>query len=240
MKPALLALGLSLPLVAQQAAPAATPAQAAAPAPAATPAPASAAAPAPAPKAAPAPGGTTSPVLDDGLLQTSWFGPGLTFQKAEGDAVDFFWIKPGLDLTGKSLEFGAWEDPVQLKAGRDKKDKERAEKLTDSFPGLLMRGLEPAFGTKIKAVKRGGDYLLIGRIVDANAKSTAARFFAPAAIGAAETATWDFKILDGKTQELVAAFHHRVVSATVMSTIDSKIGKWMKEFGPFLVQKTTH
>ncbi len=178
------------------------------------------------------------PVLDESLLQTKWFGPGIAFQKA--DSVDMYWIKPGLNLSGSTLAFEAWDDPVFLRPGRDSKDKERSQKLSDSFPGLLMRGLEPAFGQKIKESKRDGDFVLVGRVVDANAKSTAARFFTPYAIGAAETVTWDFKSLDGKSHEVVAAFHHRVVSATAMSTIDSKIGKWLKEFGPFLTDKIAH
>ena len=220
-------MSLLLPLAAQQPAPA--PVTNAVPA----------AAPAASPKAeAVKPAAANLPVLDEGLLQTQWFGPGITFEKA--DQVDFYWIQPALNLSGKTIEFGAWDDPVDLKPGRDKKDKERAQKLTDSFPGLLMRGLAPAFGSKIKESKREGDYVLIGRVVDANAKSTGARFFAPAGIGAAETVTFDFKIIEAKTHEVVAAFHHRVVSATVMSTVDSKIEKWMKDFGPFLVEKAAH
>lgn len=178
---------------------------------------------------APAPAPTK---LDDNLLDPAWFGGSLTFQKAE--EADFYWFKPGLDLAGKVLEFAPWDDPAFLKPGRDAKDKERAQKLTDSFPGLLLRGLEPALNGKLKTSRKEGDFLLVGRVVDANAKSTAARFFAPAAIGAGESATMDLKILDAKTKEVVAAFHHRVVSATVMSTIDSKLGKWFKAFGPFL------
>lgn len=229
MKRFALAMNLLLPLAAQQPAPA--PQAASAPA-SNTPAPAAVSA------AIIKPVVVDFPVLDEGLLQTQWFGPGITFQKA--DQVDFYWVEPALNLSGKTIEFGAWDDPVDLKPGRDKKDKERAQKLTDSFPGLLMRGLEPAFGSKIKESKREGDYVLIGRVVDANAKSTGARFFAPAGIGAAETVTFDIKILDAKTHGVVAAFHHRVVSATVMSTVDSKIGKWMKDFGPFLVEKAAH
>ena len=45
------------------------------------------------------------------------------------------------------------------------------------------------------------------------------------AIGAAERLIWDFKIHDTMTQEVVGAFHLRVVSASVMSTIDS----WLEQ-----------
>ena len=125
---------------------------------------------APAPMATPRPEATAPesvdfPVLDEGLLQLKWFGPGITLQK--GDIVDYYWIKPGLNLKGQTLAFEAWDDPIYLRPGRDAKDKERAQKLSDSFPGILMRGLEPAFGTSIQRSKRDGDYLLIGRMVDA-------------------------------------------------------------------------
>lgn len=175
-------------------------------------------------------------VLDDGLLEEKWFGVQVPFTKA--DEVDFFWVKPGLDLTGKTLQFAPWDDPIYLRAGRDEKDKARAQKLTDSLAGLMMRSLESTLTGKVTLSRKAGDYQMVGRIVDANAKSTAARFFAPAAIGAAESATWDFKIIDVKSQEVVGAFHHRVVSATVMSTIDSKLEKWLKVFGPFFAQRT--
>ena len=184
---------------------------------------------------------TTKPVdfkmLDEGLLEEKWFGIQVPFAKVE--EADFFWLKPGLDLTGKTLQFMPWDDPVYLRAGRDEKDKARAQKLTDSMPGLIMRNLEAPVAGKITLSRKVGDYQLVGRVVDANAKSTAARFFAPAAIGAAETVTWDFKIVDAKTQEVVGAFHHRVVSATVMSTVDSKLEKWLKVFGPFFLQRST-
>jgi len=189
--------------------------------------------PAVAPAAAPKP--VDFKVLDEGLLEEKWFGIQVPFTKVE--EADFYWLKPGFDLTGKTLQFMPWDDPVSLRAGRDEKDKARAQKLTDSLPGLIMRSLEAPLAAKVTLSRKTGDYQLVGRIVDANAKSTAARFFAPAAIGAAESVTWDFKIVDAKTQEVVAAFHHRVVSATVMSTVDSKLEKWLKAFGPFFLQR---
>lgn len=174
-------------------------------------------------------------MLDEGLLEEKWFGVQVPFAKA--DEADFFWVKPGLDLSGKTLQFMPWDDPVYLRTGRDEKDKARAQKLTDSLAGLMMRSLETPLAGKVTLSKKAGEYQLVGRVVDANAKSAAARFFAPAAIGAAESVTWDFKILDTKTQEVVGAFHHRVVSATVMSTVDSKLEKWLKVFGPFFSQR---
>lgn len=173
-------------------------------------------------------------VLDEGLLEEKWFGVQVPFAKA--DESDFYWVKPGLDLTGKALQFAPWDDPVYLRAGRDEKDKARAQRLTDSLAGLIMRNLESSLAGKVTLGRKAGDFQLVGRIVDANAKSTAARI-APFAIGAAETLTWEFKVIDAKTQEVVGAFHHRVVSATFISSIDSKLEKWLKAFGPFFAQR---
>jgi hypothetical protein len=43
--------------------------------------------------------------------------------------------------------------------------------------------------------------------------------------------TWDMKIVDMATGELLVAIHHRSVSGTMYSTIDTKLTKWAAEFG---------
>lgn len=226
MKPTLLALGLALPLVAQQAAPAPTPATTPAPA-------AAAAAPAPAPKAAPAPVAADK-VLDDGLLHTQWFGPGVAF--AKGDDVDFFWAKPGLKMEGHTLHMLAWEDP-SLPKKRDGKDQAKASELTDSLPGMLRGALAGAFGDKAKVSRTEGDWNLIGRIVDCNAGSRAAKFLVGWGAGS-EMVTYDFKVVDAQTGELLLAVHHRVISGTALSTINDKFVKWCDTFGGFLKVKS--
>ncbi|BDU67944.1 hypothetical protein GETHOR_00450 [Geothrix oryzae] len=207
-----------LPPAPAPAAPVAAPAVA--PAPPSTPA-------APAPK----PTAPKAPLQDDGLLDPSWFGEGIVFTK--GDEVDFFWIKPGLDLTGRSLHMRPWEDPAMLRKGRDGKDNAKATELTDSFPGMLRGALTGAFNGRAKVSRTDGDLVLTGRFVDANAGSKAAKWLIGLGAGS-ETATWDLKVLDPKTGELLLAVHHRAISGTAMSNIQDKLVKWADKFASFV------
>lgn len=187
-------------------------------------------APAPAPKRERKP----QPLQDEGLLDPSWFGEDITFTK--NDQVDFFWMKPGLDLSGRVIHMKAWDDPVMLKPKRDGKDNSVATRLTDAFPGMLRGSITGAMNGKAKASRNDGDITLIGRFVDANAGSKTAKFMIGLGAGS-ETATWDLKLLDTKTNELLLAVHHRCVSATMMSNIDDKLVKWADKFSLFLAQK---
>lgn len=198
-----------------------------------TPLPKPAAAVPAAPVAAPPPSepALTKPKLDSGLLDPAWFGSEVAFSKS--DDVDFFWIKPGLDITGKVIHMVAWDDPAMLKPGRDGKDNAKATALTDSFPGMLRGAMAGALSGKAKVSRTEGDLLLIGRIVDANAGSKAAKWLVGYGAGS-ETATWDLKIVDTRTKEVLLAVHHRAISGTYMSTIDDKLIKWAEKFGHFL------
>jgi len=191
-----------------------------------------------APVAAPAPkpAAARAPLQDDGLLDPSWFGEGVTFTK--GDDVDYFWIKPGLDLTGRVLHMKPWEDPTMLRKGRDGKDNAKATELTDSFPGMLRGALTGAFNGKAKVSRTEGDLTLIGRFVDANAGSKAAKFLVGWGAGS-ETATWDLKIVDPKTGDILMAVHHRAISGTAMSNIQDKLVKWADKFATFVASRAT-
>jgi len=48
-----------------------------------------------------------SPGLDDGRLDSSWFGPAAVFQPSK--ALGLQWLKPGLDLRHRTLHLKAWE-----------------------------------------------------------------------------------------------------------------------------------
>lgn len=72
--------------------------------------------------------------LDEGLLDPAWFGREVEFRKT--DEIDYLWVKPGFDLSGRTLHIDAWDDPVMLaKKKRDPKDVAKASELTDTFPG---------------------------------------------------------------------------------------------------------
>ncbi|WP_243287404.1 DUF4410 domain-containing protein [Geothrix terrae] len=188
------------------------------------------AAPAPKPEP-PKPAAPKAPLQDNGLLDPAWFGDGTTF--ATGDDVDFFWIKPGLDLTGHTVFMKPWEDPAMLRKGRDGKDNAKATELTDSFPGMLRGALTGAVNGKAKVSRTEGDLTLVGRFVDANAGSKAAKWLIGLGAGS-ETATWDLKVVDTKTGELLLAVHHRSISGTAMSTIQDKLVKWADKFATFV------
>ena len=193
--------------------------------------------PAPAPVTAPAPvvpPAVKAPLLDEGLLDPAWFGTTLTFTK--GDDIDFFWIKPGLDLTGRVLFMKPWEDPTMLRKGRDGKDNAKATELTDSFPGMLRGALTGAFNGRAKVSRTEGDLVLVGHFVDANAGSKVAKFLIGLGAGS-ETATWDLKILEPKTGEVLLAVHHRAISGTAMSNIQDKLVKWADKFATFVASR---
>ena len=62
-----------------------------------------------------------------------------------------------------------------------------------------------------------------------------ARAHTAAGLGAgSETATWDLKVLDTKTGEVLLAVHHRAISLTAMSNIQDKMGKWADKFSTFV------
>ena len=240
-----LLLGSVLCLGAQEApkpetAPPATPSVPAVPAPQPVAEPASPVAPVAPPVAAPVavlkPAAPKAPLQDEGLLDPAWFGDGITFTK--GEDVDFFWIKPNLDLTGRVLFMKPWEDPAMLRKGRDGKDNAKATEITDSFPGMLRGALTGAFNGKAKVSRTDGDLVLVGRFVDANAGSKAAKWLIGLGAGS-ETATWDMKILDPKTGEVLLAVHHRAISVTAMSNIQDKLVKWADKFATFVATRAT-
>jgi len=195
-----------------------------------------AAAPAP---AAPAPVAPIAlkkvlPLLDEGLLDPNWFGPEVTFTKH--DEVDFFWIKPGLDLTGRTLFMKPWDDPVMLKKGRDGKDNAKATALTDTLPATLRGALSGALNGKAKVSRNEGDVEVLGRIADCNAGSSAAKWLVGFGAGQ-ENVTFDIKLVDAKSKELLVAIHHRTISGTNLSNIEGKLVKWADKFGQFMAQK---
>ena len=192
-------------------------------------------APAPVTPAAAAPKPPITETLDKGLLQMAWFGEQVAFVR--GEDIDFYWIKPGANLTDRTIAFKNWDDPVMLKKGRDGKDNSKAMALTDAMPSQIRGALSGAFEGKAKVSRTEGDLELIGRVVDCNAGSKAAKFMVGLGAGSA-TLTWDMKIVDPKTHELLVAIHHRVVSATMMSNLEDKVEKWSDKFARFLVQQT--
>jgi hypothetical protein len=175
--------------------------------------------------------------LDDGLLDPAWFGEDVVFHRSA--RLDYFWVKPGLSLEGVTIHVAEWPDPVFLgsKANVDNKDSARAFELSGSMPRWIRGALSNALAGYAEVSKDDGDYVLSGRFVDVNAGNQVAKWMVGWGAGSA-TATWDLKLTDKTTGELVAAIHHRSVSGTHMSDIDDKILKWLdKDFGPAVRQE---
>lgn len=178
--------------------------------------------------AQPAGAASTGSRLDDGLLDPSWFGPGVELRTTE--EIDYLWVKPGFSFKGHKLETAEWSDPdLRSAKKRDNKDSAKAYQLTQEMPGLIRGALSSALEGYAEVVKQDGDLVLTGRIVDCNAGSKAAKFLIGMGAGSA-AATWDMKITD-KSGELVAAIHHRAISGTTMSDIEDKVIKWLDELG---------
>jgi hypothetical protein len=171
--------------------------------------------------------------LDEGLLDPSWFGGPVEFRTTAD--IDYLWVKPGFTLAGRTLNLQAWDDPKFLaaKKKRDAKDSAKASELTDLMPSRLFGGLSQSLDGVTTVSKREGDLILTGRIVDCDAGSKAAKFLIGLGAGSAG-ATWDIKIVDASSKELLLAVHHRAISVTSMSEIDDKVIKWIEKFGGVL------
>ncbi len=165
--------------------------------------------------------------LDEGRLQKAWFGPEAVFRK--GKEVDFLWIKPGLDLTDRTICMRRWEPPVMIVPGRNAKDLQKATELTYFFPIQLRSELAKALTGVATFSSTTGDLALSGRFVDANAGSDVTRLLLPVGPGTA-SATWDFKLVDIQTGELLLAVHHRCLSGTAFTGIQDKLEKWSRAF----------
>jgi hypothetical protein len=174
-------------------------------------------------------------VRDDGRLEEAWFRGAAPFKA--GKEVDFLWVKPGFDPTGHRLRMSAWEPPVLLFPGRNDKDRQKAVELTYSFPLQLRSDLGKALAGRATLSGTEGDWQLVGRFVDANAGSDVTRLLLPVGPGTA-SATWDLKIVDALTGELLLGVHHRCLSGSAFTGIQDKLEKWSRKFARNLQQGT--
>lgn len=170
--------------------------------------------------------------LDEGLLDPVWFGEGVAF-RTTGD-IDYLWVKEGFSPDGKTLWLAPWEEPQMRGKKRDAEDSAVAFDLTERMPNLLRGALASSLGQRVKLSREAGDLKVWGRFVDVNAGSKAAKWMIGMGAGSA-SATWDLKVTDAATGELLVAVHHRAISGTNMSEIDDKIIQWLDEdFGKAL------
>lgn len=170
--------------------------------------------------------------LDEGLLDPAWFGEGVEFRTTSG--IDYLYVKEGASLDGKTIHLATWEDPVMRGKKRDAEDSATAFDLTERMPNLLRGALSSSLGERVKLSREAGEVKLWGRFVDVNAGSKAAKWMIGMGAGSA-SATWDLKMVDEATGDVLVAIHHRSISGTAMSNIDDKIMQWLDEdFGEIL------
>src|SRR5437867_8674193 len=160
--------------------------------------------------------------LDDGRLDPGWFGPGVEFRTTS--VIDYVWVKPGFSLKGKKLRIEAWPDPVIVAKERRPRDAARAYELAELMPLRLRTILRRSLEEFAEVTTEGGDLVLNGRLVDYVAKGTMGK--------SSPQATWDIKITDAASGELLAAVHHRKLIS--LSTVEERIDMWLEKFGEAL------
>jgi len=167
---------------------------------------------------------------DNGLLDPEYFGAGVTFKEHEW--ADFGWMPEDFKLPAGHVTFhvDVWDDPVMLaKKKRDAKDYAKANELSELMPARLRGALQVATDGLAQVSRKDGNILVAGRIVDCNYGSKTAKMLIGFGAGASSV-TFDIKISEAKSGTLLVALHHRVVSGTEFSDIESKIIKWMEVF----------
>jgi hypothetical protein len=157
--------------------------------------------------------------LDEGRLDPAWFGQPVEF-RSTGD-FDYVWMKPGFVIKGKKLRVEPWPDPAFLGKERKARDAAMAFELTESMPRNIRTVLRHELKDVAEVVSEGGDLVLTGRLVDYVGKGTM-RASNP-------QATWDMKINDAASGELLVAVHHRRLMS--LSTVEERIVMWLEEFG---------
>lgn len=175
--------------------------------------------------------------LDDGKLELSYFGDGAVFK--EHDDIDYLWVKDGFDLSGKTLTFAEWPDPVfkgDAAEKRDVKDKNLAKMMNNDMADMFEMSFKNAYGDRVTVAKAGADVRVEGRIVDCSTGSTAAKVLVGFGAGSGNT-TVDVRFVDAKSGAVLAGMHHRVVSGTTWSTTDSKFLDWIGEVAELMAKK---
>jgi hypothetical protein len=163
--------------------------------------------------------------LDEGRLDPSWFGAGAVFQPSK--ELGLQWLKPGLDLRNRTIRLKAWEPAVWLLGQRVQKDQfflSRLEgRLQPDLDQKLRRGLKGAVALSPTL----GDVVLVGRVVDAVGGSEDYM-----SIGKCEL-SFDLKLVDGDTGELLGAFHDTLMGQNP-EYVSLAFGRWSEALGRLL------
>jgi hypothetical protein len=165
--------------------------------------------------------------MDNGTLDPFWFGEGLEFREA--DEIDYLWVKEGFAVAGRTLVFKEWPEPEFLgedAADRDEDDRRLARMMSSDMARTFAEVWGERLAGRVETSLESGDVVVEGRVVDCSTGSTATKVLVGFGAGSGNT-TIDVKLTDAESGELLAGFHHRVVSGTTWSTTDSKFVKWI-------------
>ncbi|HET8900935.1 MAG TPA: hypothetical protein VFM84_03265, partial [Holophagaceae bacterium] len=125
---------------------------------------------------------------------------------APGLQLDYVWIKPGTSLKGKRLQIAPWTYGALLDPKTDARDQISSGYFTERMPRVIEQYFRSLWGGGVEVGAEPGDYKLVGRVVDTSIQSMGGRFWM--GMMAAQSFTWDLKILDAEGKVVVAA-HHR-------------------------------
>ena len=163
-----------------------------------------------------------------GRLDPAWFGPAGAFSPSP--TLGLAWVKPGLDLKGRSLQVRDWQPAVWLLGKRAIHDEHLQMRMAPSLAPGLAKGLGKGLKGTLPVSRTAGDLFLLGRVVDATGGSGDAQFATQPC-----TLTFDLKLVDADSGELLAAFHHTLEAADA-DFMALRHGRWSEDLGRLLAQ----
>lgn len=163
--------------------------------------------------------------LDEGRLDPSWFGAGAVFRPSKN--LGFQWLKPGLDLRNRSIRLKVWEPTAWLLGKRELKDERLLVRVEKLLPTELDRRLRKGLKGAIPVSPTQGDLILVGRVVDAVGEEADSMAMGHTAL------SFDLKLVDGDSGELLGAFHDTLQGLN-NDAISSQYGRWCEDLGRLL------
>jgi hypothetical protein len=165
--------------------------------------------------------------MDEGRLDPAWFGPAATLRTSR--ALGYQWLKPGLNLKDRSLRLKAWEAPAWGPGKRALKDQTFLQRVEPVLPSALDRGLQRGLKGAVPVSATGGDVQVVARVADAVGQSD--DYMAMGSV----TLSFDIKLVDGDTGELLAAFHDTLQGSNA-EAITFLFGRWCEDLGKVLAK----